>query len=441
MVHAPSSASGLLVRRWSSPAPSPARILRHAREDDLPFALISGRGDPALSCWSYAALEPIGAATSIERAHRQIASWIDSFDPSLPPFPGGAVGYAGYDLGFALVARPRVPRPDPLGMAASKFLLYDAVYARNESTGEGFLLAQPDAGARMERLAAALEDEGPPVAGRSGLLSPRISKHTHLARIRRALELIAAGEIYQVNLTYPLAGRFEGDPRAAFLRLLAAPPTFAAYLRIDRDQHLISASPECFFDLSAASRMIAAYPIKGTRRRSPDPILDRALSSELMRDEKERAEHLMIVDLLRNDVGRIAELGSVCVDGLAYVESFPGVHHLTSRVLGRIRGDVDLAKVLRAMFPGGSITGAPKLRAMEVIDALEDSARGVYTGAIGYVTPGGSVRTSIAIRTAQIREGELLFGVGGGIVADSSPEREWEETVVKSESLRRALDG
>ncbi len=403
--------------------------------------MISGPGDPALSTWSYAGLDAVGVAPSFERAHQQIATWIEAGDPRLPPFTGGAVGYAGYDAGWAGQPRPRVPRPDPLGMPGARLLLYDAVYARNEATGEGFLVAQPDAGGRLDRLAAALEDEGERPAGGAGPLSPRVARRTHLARIAEALELIAAGEIYQANLTYPLVGRFDGDPRAAFLRLLEAPPTFAAYLRVDDDQHLISASPECFFDLLASDRSLATYPIKGTRPRSADPIRDRALARELGADEKERAEHLMIVDLLRNDVGRIAEIGSVRVDGLAYVESFPGVHHLTSRVRGTIRPDVDLGRVLRALFPGGSITGAPKLRAMEVIDALEDAPRGVYTGAVGYLTPNGSVRTSIAIRTAQIRERELIFGVGGGIVADSVPAREWDETVLKSMSLRRALEG
>jgi para-aminobenzoate synthetase component 1 len=435
--HALSSA-GLVVRRLPSPAPSPSRILLHANPDDLPFAMISGAGDPRLSSWSYAALEPVGAAPSLDRAHRLIAGWIDTIDPSLPPFASGAVGYTGYDLGWALAPRPRVPRPDPLSMPPAKLLLYDAVYARNERTGEGFLVGQPDSTPRLDRLAAALAAEEPSVRGHASRLAPRVSRAAHLARIEDALELIAAGEIYQVNLTYPLAGRFHGDPRAAFLRLLSAPPTFSAYLRVDRDQHLVSASPECFFDLDAA-RVLSAYPIKGTRPRSSDPIRDRALADELAGEEKEMAEHLMIVDLLRNDVGRIAALGSVRVDGLAYVESFPGVHHLTSRVVGELEGEVDLAKVLRALFPGGSITGAPKLRAMEVIDALEDAARGVYTGAIGYVTPLGRARASIAIRTAQIREGELLFGVGGGIVADSIPEREWEETVLKSRALRVAL--
>jgi para-aminobenzoate synthetase component 1 len=384
--------------------------------------MISGAGDPHLSTWSYAALEPVGSAPSFERAHKQIASWVDT-SPGLPPFVSGAVGYAGYDMGWAMQPRPRVPRLDPLGMPASKLHLYDAVYAKNERTGEGFIVGQPGAARRLDRLAAALSTREPSLRGSASQLAARISRSVHLARIEEALELIAAGEIYQVNLTYPLAGRFDGDPRAAFLRLLAHPPTFASFLRVDRDQHLVSASPECFFDLTG-DRILASYPIKGTCARSDDPIRDRALAEHLHAEEKERAEHLMIVDLVRNDVGKIAKLGTVRVEGLAYVESFPGVHHLTSRVVGHLEQDVDPAKVLRALFPGGSITGAPKLRAMEVIDALEDAPRGVYTGAIGYITPAGVARTSMAIRTAQIREGEMIFGVGGGIVADSIPERE-----------------
>lgn len=428
--------SGLVVRRIAR-GPSPARVLWSARPEQRPFALISGRGDRRLSGWSYAGLEPVGSASSFEEARAKMRGWCHH--PNVP-FPGGAVGYVGYDLGWANQMRPRVPRPDPLDMPPSRLLLYDAVYAKNEQTQEAFLVAQPDGAPRMERLAECLSAvAAPPRGAIERRLEPGVSRRRHLDRIEHALELIGAGEIYQVNLTYPLVGRFGGDPRAAFLRLLASPPTFAAYLGLGDHQSVVSASPECFLDFDAETRALSTYPIKGTRPRHPDPTRDRQLAKALARDEKERAEHLMIVDLLRNDVGRIAEIGSVAVEGLAYVESFPGVHHLTSRILGRVREDASLDIVMRALFPGGSITGAPKLRAMEIIDALEDAPRGVYTGAIGYVTPGGSVRASIAIRTAQIREGEVRFGVGGGIVADSRPDREWEETEIKAAALSAAL--
>ncbi|MCK6546837.1 anthranilate synthase component I family protein [Myxococcota bacterium] len=442
-------AAGLVVHHVRGPAPCPSTLLAHATDDDHPFVFVSGPGDPALTGWSYGALEPAGRAASIADAARAIAAWLDgarSADPALPPFTGGAVGFTGYDLGWSVQLRPRAPRPTPLGLPHASFALFDAIYARSTATGEGVVIAQPTAAAeaRAMRLVAALSSPERATALRGaldGALSTGVTQVVHEARIAEALELIRAGEIYQVNLTYPLVGRYGGRPEAAFLRLLGAPPPFAAFLRVERDQAIVSASPECFFDLDAATRRIAVYPIKGTRARAARPDEDEALKAALLSDAKERAEHLMIVDLLRNDVGRIAEIGSVHVDGLAYVESFPTVHHLTSRIVARVPERVDLERVMRALFPGGSITGVPKLRAMEVIDALEGRARGIYTGAIAYVTPSGSARASIAIRTAEVAGGEVRFGVGGGIVADSVPSREWEETVLKARALTAALAG
>lgn len=330
-------------------------------------------------------------------------------------------------------------------MPASVFHLYDAIYARREPEGEGFLIAQPtrDAVVRLEHLAATLGRElrPHPTGGLIGSLTPSVSRAVHLRRIHDVLGLIGEGEVYQVNLTYPLVGRHRGAPEASFGRLVACAPPFAAFLRIDEDASVISASPECFFDLDAETRRIEVFPIKGTRPRSDDPSRDAQLIEDLRGDDKERAEHFMIVDLLRNDLGSIAEIGSVEVDRLGYVESFPRVHHLTSRISARLPAEAGLEHAFVRLFPGGSITGAPKLRAMEIIDALEDAPRGVYTGAIGYVTPEGSARTSIAIRTAQIARGEIRFGVGGGIVADSIPDREWEETEIKARALTEALTG
>lgn len=267
-----------------------------------------------------------------------------------------------------------------------------------------------------------------------------MSQATHEGRVRELLGLIEAGEVYQVNLTYPLLGRYAGAPEAAFGRLVAggAPP-FAAYLGLGRGQAVVSASPECFLHLDPWAGELATYPIKGTRRRGATPEADAEEAARLRADPKEAAEHVMIVDLLRNDLGRLAPPGGVRVDGLAYVESFPTVHHLTSRVVARLPEGLTDEALLAALFPGGSITGAPKLRAMELIDALEGQPRGLYTGAIGYLTPDGGLMTSIAIRTAQIVQDELRFGVGGGIVADSDPTREWEETQVKARALAAAL--
>lgn len=415
--------------------------------------LLSGVGDEQLSRWSYAALEPVAATANVRDATRIMSTW-SSVRPlgsgPLPRFTGGAVGYVSYDAGAALSGKlqggKRIPRADPMGMPSAYFALYDAVIARNERTHEGYILAQPgpEARHRSDRLYRALMD---PHHLQHGYLAaplvPGISRSTHLERIEHALELIRDGEIYQVNLTYPLEGRFVGEPEAAFLRLAASPPPpFAAFLRVGSGQALVSASPECFFDFDAQSRRIRTYPIKGTRAaNASEPARDREIIEDLLKDEKERAEHHMIVDLLRNDVGRIAEFGSVAVPHLCYAESFPGIHHLTSQIESRVLSGLSLEDILAALFPGGSITGAPKLRSMEVIDLLEAAPRGVYTGTIGYICPDGSMRTSIAIRTAQIVDGSVRFGVGGGIVADSVPEREWDETVLKAQALSKALVG
>lgn len=427
----------LRVEPVPSPAPHPSLLLRSAAQRERPFVLASGPGAPELSGWSYAGLDPIATYGSLEEGRAAIAQW-----PVGPlPFTGGLVGYLGYDLGFGYVKRPRTPRPDPLGLPGAWFGAYDVVYARNERTLEGWWCWHdtPEAEVRQRRWAQALTSPPAALEGHlQGPLRPTIERARHEARIRELLEAIRAGELYQANLTYAIEGRYAGAPAATFERLLTRPPPFAAYLSPGEAQAVVSASPECFFDLHGPSGRIATYPIKGTRRRDADPVADQRLMAELIQDPKERAEHLMIVDLLRNDLGRVARPGTVRVDGLAYVESFPTVHHLTSRIQADLP-PLSTAALLQAVFPGGSITGAPKQAAMEWIDRLEGEARGVYCGAILYGTPDGSLRSSIAIRTASFAGDVVRFGVGGGIVADSDPSREWEETELKAQTLRLAL--
>lgn len=436
-------AQGLCIRRWAGRAPDPARLLGHRAEHAM--VLRSGRGDARLTQWSYGALEPCAQADSLESARAALEGWAVPRAPGLPPFFGGAVGYVSYDQGWAYAPRARIPRADPLDMAGTQFHLYDAVYAKNEQTGEGWLLSQssPEAQSRLQNLERVLSADHRTCTGSlKGPLSPGVSEKTHKARVRDVLELIQAGEIYQANLTYPLLADFEGAPEAAFMRLVDnEPPPFASFLGLGSGTAVVSASPECFLQLDPWSGELSTFPIKGTARRSLDPAEDAQLARALRADPKERAEHIMIVDLMRNDLGRLANPGDVWVDGLAYVESFATVHHLTSRVACKLPTCVQEKDLLQALFPGGSITGAPKLRAMEIIDELEAAPRGLYTGAIGYLTPDGGLMTSIAIRTAQISQGQLRFGVGGGIVADSDADREWQETQVKAQALARALRG
>jgi anthranilate synthase component 1 len=255
----------------------------------------------------------------------------------------------------------------------------------------------------------------------------------HCARVARILEYIRAGDVYQVNLARRLVSRISapGDALRVYAALAeVAPAPYGALIEAD-GVTVISGSPERF--LGAVGDRIETRPIKGTRPRTAGG------AQELAASAKDAAEHLMIVDLERNDLGRVCRVGSVRVDAFAEIASLPTVHHLVSTVRGRLRADVDLAALLAATFPGGSITGAPKIRAMEIIAELETEARGVYTGALGLLAPGGDVELGLPIRTAVVRDGTLTYGAGGGIVADSDAGRELAECWTKTSGLRRVL--
>ncbi len=256
-------------------------------------------------------------------------------------------------------------------------------------------------------------------------------RDSFLAAVRRAKEYIAAGDIYQVNLSQRFQCEVTADAPEIYLALRETNPApYAAYLDIG-DAQILSSSPECF--LKMTDRHVVTRPIKGTRPRSADP-------TELLRSPKDNAELLMITDLERNDLGKVCEFGSVRVTELQRVETYATVHHLVSTVTGTLRADVSHVDCVAACFPGGSITGAPKIRAMEIIDELEPHARGVYCGAIGYFGPGGQSEFNIAIRTVVLQDGRATFHAGAGIVADSVPETEYEETLAKAQGIFHALD-
>ena len=269
-------------------------------------------------------------------------------------------------------------------------------------------------------------------------LSPQMDRATFCALVRRAQAYIGAGDIYQVNLSYPWTGAWPAElPPMGFYRRLrdVSPAPFAAYLDLAGVQ-VFSASPECFLKMSG--NHIVTRPIKGTRPRGPDREADRALANELVHSPKERAELVMITDLERNDLGRVCEYGSVQVTQLLELERHAQVHHLVSTVEGTLRSGVDQLDAFLACFPGGSISGAPKKRAREIIHELEPHDRELYTGAIGCFGFNGESQFSIAIRTAWLRRGTLSFHTGAGIVADSLPEHEWEETRHKAAGLLAA---
>ena len=370
------------------------------------------------------------------------------------PFVSGLAGVIAYDFKdhverYPARARREWPTPDlSLGF-------YDTVWAWRRSTGEGWVvatgLAEADPRRREERARAVLEaqwsrvvrapirewDGGHGPATRRAGYRSNFTRDSYCRMVETALEHIAAGDIYQVNLAQRFLVEQSASPAGLYRSLReAAPAPFLAYVSLE-EAAVASSSPERFFRVRGDR--IETWPIKGTRPRGATPEEDAVLAAELRASAKDRAENVMIVDLERNDLGRVCVTGSVTVPALCEVASHSNVHHFESRVEGTLRVDAGPAEILRALVPGGSITGAPKIRSVEIIDALEPVRRGIYTGAIGYWDSRGDCDWNIAIRTLIARGGTVSFHAGGGVVADSIPEAEYEETLVKSSGMMRAL--
>jgi para-aminobenzoate synthetase component 1 len=392
----------------------------------------------------------VGADGTVERSDGQPTpsdplAAIEHFVRETPglglPFPlgGGAIGFLAYELGqftaWPARRRPPGPAPDvPLAMLAR----YDPLLVYDRSRHQYLLLCDQAASASapwLARLTApAAVPEGPLA---TAALSSSCPADDYRAAVRRILDYLAAGDAYQVNLTQPFTAPLAAPAWALYARLATGHPVpHGAYLDLG-DAQLVMNSPELFLRRRGAT--VETRPIKGTRPRGATVAEDTALAADLLSDPKERSEHVMIVDLERNDLGRVAAVGSVAVEAHARLESHPTVHHLVSRVVARVRDGVGLAELLRATFPGGSITGAPKLRAMEIIAELEPWSRGAYTGAVGCFHPGGDLELGLAIRTATVADGRLCYHAGGGIVVDSDPERELAEAWLKTAALRLAL--
>lgn len=278
-----------------------------------------------------------------------------------------------------------------------------------------------------------------------GPLESEMGQAGYMERVQRVLEYIRAGDVYQVNLAHRMSASFSGSPRTLFAKLMhAAQPWMGAYLEFDDGDvpcALASASPELFIDYDPVTRRVTTRPMKGTRRADADQ--PHALARDLRDSVKDQAELTMIVDLMRNDLGRVSELGSVRVETQRTIESHgsaaAGVLQATATVSARMPEGLTWLELLRAIVPGGSVTGAPKIRAMQIIDELEPVPRGPYCGAIGYISDSGHAAFNIAIRTAAVRANELTYSVGAGLVADSDPLAEWQETLVKASVLRAAM--
>jgi para-aminobenzoate synthetase component 1 len=361
------------------------------------------------------------------------------------PFNGGAVGYFSYDLGRFIERLPDNAISD-IAVPEMHVAFYDAVAAFDHATGVwhvgGIDVGASDFAARQERLRTAVASPPPlPAFGpvRSGELRCGFTHAEYVRSVQRVKDYIAAGDIFQANLSQ----RFTVDTDATPLDLYAAlrtanPAPFAAYVPLGDGRAILSSSPERF--LRVDGRRVETRPIKGTRpRRDGDDTFNARMRSELLSSEKDRAELTMIVDLERNDLGRVCSYGSVRVTEPIVLEEYPTVYHLVATVEGRLHGRRDVIDLLKATFPGGSITGAPKIRAMQIIDELEPTRRSVYTGCIGYIGFDGRADLNIAIRTLILADGRAHLQVGGGIVADSDSEAEYRETLDKARALFHAL--
>ncbi len=369
------------------------------------------------------------------------------------PFIGGVVGYLSYDLGHFIERLPD-KAVDDLNLPECCLGFYDALVAFDHLENKTYLVSTgfPEAGGEKRRRRAdarlnelrnmVLLSPPPPMNKESTLeqgisLKANFSYEGYLGAVAKAREYIGAGDIFQVNLSQ----RFEADlniPSYELYKRLRKinPAPFAGYFNFE-GVTIVGASPERYLKLKGD--MVETRPIKGTKPRGATPEEDKALANALLASRKDRAENIMIVDLERNDIGRVCRYGTVRVTELAILETYPTVFHLTSTVTGQLREGKNCIDLLQATFPGGSITGAPKVRAMEIIDELEPTRRSVYTGSMGYLGFNGDMDLNIVIRTFIVKNGRAYFQVGGAIVYDSDPESEYQETLDKGRALMQAL--
>jgi len=384
-----------------------------------------------------------GEAAPVSGAFAGLRALLEGAEPGDAAWPiaGGAIGYFGYELGrgAAKLAPRKAGTRAFMPEAAVGLYAWTVVVDHAERRAALTSLASfPDgeAAAVRERLLTGEPPAREPFRVQ-GEIASTLERGDYLPRVARIIDYIRAGDTYQVNLTREFRLAFRGDAWEFYRHLHDTNPSpMGAFLEYPFGA-VLSSSPERL--VTVESGQAVTQPIKGTRRRRADPSEDARVRAELEASAKDRAENVMIVDLLRNDLGRVCEPGSVEAPRICELESFATVHHLVSTVTGRLAPGRDAVDLLEACFPGGSVTGAPKRRAMEIIDELEPHRREVYCGAIGYATPAGRLDMNIPIRTTLAAEGELRFYAGGGIVADSSPEAEFEETEVKIAAIRRAL--
>jgi anthranilate synthase component 1 len=372
-----------------------------------------------------------------------------------PPFTGGAVGFFGYDL-VRTVEPLGPPGPDPLGLPDMALMLSDALVVFDHLKHTVTILAnadlrsEPDVDLAFQAAVAMIEELRGVLAGpvpraepaaSAGRTAPDFTSNMPPERfkaiVERVVEYIYAGDAFQVVPSQRWSAPVPVEAFSIYRGLRAVNPSPYMYFLDFGDFQVAGASPEPL--LTVTDRHVSTKPIAGTRPRGASPEEDRRIAAELLADEKERAEHVMLVDLGRNDLGRVCEYGSVKVDELMEIESYSHVMHIVSSVSGTLRPEVGAMDALRSVLPAGTLSGAPKVRAMQIIDELEPIKRGGYGGAVGYLSYGGDLDTAIHIRTVVVKDGVAHVQAGGGTVADAKPEYEYEESVAKARAAMRAI--
>lgn len=434
-------------------------------EKDRPYAFLleSVEGGETVARYSFLGCDPFlilryregKPADFMETLRSTMSRFTSVRVPSLPPFTGGAVGYFGYDMVRTIEEIPFTVKDD-LGIDDAVLMFYKTILAFDHLRHQIHIISNVIADdpneplekqyeasvAEIQRIEGLLHSplEVPPTVRQSGDLEIRsnFDKQKYLAAVAKAKEYIAAGDIFQVVL----AQRFELDLPATPFEIYRAlrivnPSPYMYFLKMP-DTSIVGSSPEMLVKIH--NRVVSYRPIAGTRPRGKTDVEDDSMAEELAADEKERAEHIMLVDLGRNDLGRVSKYGTVRVDDMMFIERYSHVMHLVSSLKGDLRDGVDRWDTLMACFPAGTVSGAPKVRAMEIIDELEPTKRGVYAGAIMYVDFSNNLDSCIAIRTLVARGNKGFIQAGGGIVADSVPENEFMETVNKSRALIRAIE-
>ncbi len=433
------------------------------RGKDFPFFLDSGGYFKRIGRYSYWGFEPVlrfsfknNEVRFFEKDSESVLSNKEPFSflkeitdkykvPScgkIFPFQGGFTGYLSYELG-SYVEKIPLTRKDDYNLPDYFLCLYDVIFVhdilKNRFYVAGYNLNDKsfEKAERFVKTAESYKSSGQFYAEVGSELQSNFTKKNYLEAISRAKEYIFAGDIYQVNISQRFKVDFQGDTYSFYKHFSKlSPAPFGAFLDY-HDFQILSNSPERYLFINNGH--IETRPIKGTRKRGRNGEEDKKYIEELKNSEKDRAEHLMIVDLERNDLGRVAVFNSVKVSEFEIIESYANVHHMVSTVEASVDKKFGIVDCIKNSYPGGSITGAPKIRSMEIIDELEPTFRSVYTGSVGYIGFDHTVDLNIAIRTAIIKDGTISFQVGGGIVADSEPEEEFNETIVKAESFTKSI--